>query len=60
MRQYASGVCINNFTIFRLNTYRSHIAIRHARETDLRLRGQYAISEVSVWLMFVRRNLVLP
>ena len=45
---------------FSLKTHLSHIALQHEGRQDVRLRGEHAISEVSVWLMFVRRNLALP
>ena len=60
VREYASGGRINNFSDLCIETYFSHLALLPSLEPYVRLRGENAISEVSVWLTFVCRNLVIP
>ena len=60
VRKCASSDCINDFSAVHYKTHFSHIALQRSRGPDVRLRGEHTISEVSVWLMFGRHNLVIP
>ena len=45
---------------FSRKAYLSRLTRSHSVQTYLWLRGEHCISEVSVWLILVRRNLVIP
>ena len=60
VRKYASGERINMFFRFMMKSLRFTPSTLALTTTYVRLHGENAISEVSVWLMLVRRNLALP
>ena len=48
------------YLLLNKQIYASFLVLETPLETYFRLRGEHAISEMSAWLMFVHRNLVLP